>query len=196
MHRRNRRTEVVIGAVAALALACGMAQAQTKPFKISGGGIAPDGFPFPVDSAPHSAVGHGTFLGKYEGQGGVHNVSLDFLPDGSGDATGTFDSDGPYVFTGADGDQLAVFYGTPDGGTTVTGTYDLVYLGGPVGPGGTYQAFFVAEFVPYDADCTGKFKGVSGGWTVYASTEPFVLGSTDPPAYEWEGHGSLTFAKP
>jgi hypothetical protein len=189
MYRRNRWTEMVIGAVAVLALACNLAEAQTKPFKISGGGIAPDGFPLPGGHAPHWAVGEGTFLGRYNGQGAVQNDSVEFLPNG--DATGTFESYGPYVFTGANGDQLAVYYGNPDYGPQ--GTYDLVYLGGPAGLGGTYMAFFVAEFVPYDPDCTGKFKGVSGGWTMYATTEPFVLGATDPIAYEWQGKGSLTF---
>jgi hypothetical protein len=192
MVRRNRWTVAAMAAlVASLAVACNTAEAQTKPFKIVGAGIAPDGFPFPGSSAPHWAVGAGTFLGFYDGLGAVQNDSIEFLPNG--DATGTFESDGPFVFKGADGDKLAVYYGNPDYGPQ--GTYDLVYLGGPVGPGGTYMAFFVAEFVPYDPDCTGKFKGVSGGWTMYATTEPFVLGATDPIAYEWEGKGSLTFPR-
>jgi len=185
---------MVIGAVAALALAGNLAVAQTKPFQISGGGVAPDGFPGPGSSAPHWSVGEGSFLGFYEGEGGVYNNSLSG-PDEDGDFTGTFCSDGPYVFTGDDGDKLAVYYGTPDEGTMVTGTYDLVHVSGKVGPGGTYQAFFLAEFVPYDKGCTGKFKGVTGGWTMYCTTEPFVLGSTDPLGYEWSGRGSLTFAK-
>jgi len=194
MYRSNRWTAMLIGAFAALALAGNMAVAQTKPFQIVGVGVAPDGFPGPGSSAPHWSIGEGSFLGFYEGEGGVYNASLDLTPNANGDFTGTFRSDGPYVFTGEDGDKLAVYYGTPDG-TTPTGTYDLVHVSGKVGFGGTYQAFFLAEFVPYDQECTGKFNGVTGGWTMYATTEPFVLGSTDPLGYEWSGKGSLTFAK-
>jgi hypothetical protein len=172
-----------------LAVACSTASAKTKPFQIVGAGIAPDGFPFPGQSAPHWAVGEGSFLGLYFGQGAVQNDSITFLTNG--DATGTFESAGPFVFTGTNGDKLACFYGSPLYGPQ--GTYYLLHEGGPVGPGGTYQAFFLADFVPYDPACTGKFAGVSGGWTMLAITEPFVLGSTDPIGYEWQGKGSLTF---
>jgi hypothetical protein len=60
---------------------------------------------------------------------------------------------------------------------------------------GIYIAYFIAQFVPYDPECTGKFAGVSGGWTMYAMTGPFVLGSSNPVAYVWEGTGTLTFAR-
>lgn len=191
MYRRNRWSEMAIGVVAVLAVACNMAEMQTKPFLISGVGVAPDGIPFPPYSAPHWAVGYGTFLGFYRSQGYVQNDSATFLDNG--DAIGTFQSEGPYVFTGANGDQLACNYGNPEYGPQ--GTYYLAYLGGknPPGPGGLYMAFFKADFIPYAPDCTGKFSGVSGGWTMYAITDPFILGSTDPVGYSWEGSGSLTF---
>jgi hypothetical protein len=177
---------------AVLIVACDTAGAQTtKPFQIVGAGIAPAGFPFPGQSAPHWAVGKGSFLGAYYGLGAVQNDSITFLANG--DATGTFESDGPFVFTGQNGDQLACYYGSPLYGPQ--GTYYLLHVGGPVGPGGTYQAFFLAEFVPFDPDCTGIFKGVSGGWSMLAITAPFVLGSTDPVAYEWQGKGFLTFPR-
>jgi hypothetical protein len=45
-------------------------------------------------------------------------------------------------------------------------------------------------------DSTGKFAGATGGWVMYAwTTEPFVLGLTDPVFYAWEGEGSLEFVK-
>jgi hypothetical protein len=59
---------------------------------------------------------------------------------------------------------------------------------------GVYQAFWVAEFVPFLDECTGKFADVRGSWIMYARSAPFVLGSTDPVAYEWHGEGDLDFA--
>jgi hypothetical protein len=58
-----------------------------------------------------------------------------------------------------------------------------------------YEAFFVAEFVPVADLCTGRFAGVSGNWVMYAQTEPFLLGSSDPLPYSWHGEGTLTFQK-
>ena len=57
------------------------------------------------------------------------------------------------------------------------------------------EAAWIAEFVPVSDQCTGKFAGVTGSWIMYAFSEPFVLGSTDPVYYLWEGDGSLTFQK-
>ncbi len=174
----------------ALLLAPNQAEAQVKPFKIAGGGIAPDGIPLPVNSAPHSAVGNANFLRKYSGEGEVETLTADFNPDGT--VTGTFQSPVPFVFTGANGDNLACYYGNTAYGAENVGTFTLY----PVpGFSGWYVAFFVAEFVPYDPDCTGKFQGVSGGWTMYAITEPFELGSNNPLGYAWAGEGSLTFSK-
>ena len=157
------------------------AEAQVKPFKITGGGTAPDGIPLPVidggsGTAPHSAVGNANFLGKYSGEGEVETLTASFNSDGT--VTGTFQSPVPFVFTGANGDILACYYGNTDYGAENVGKFTLV----PVpGFGGWYVAFFVAEFVPYDPDCTGKFQGVSGSWIMYAAmSDPFELGSTDP----------------
>src|SRR5205085_3330879 len=48
-----------IAFVAVLALACHSAQAQVKPFKITGGGNAPEGISLiPGVPAPHDAVGN------------------------------------------------------------------------------------------------------------------------------------------
>src|SRR5262249_4380782 len=58
---RSSRLKVVWAPLAALvvllALACGGAQAQVKPFKISGAGVGPLGLPLPgQDPRPHWAV--------------------------------------------------------------------------------------------------------------------------------------------
>jgi hypothetical protein len=187
---RNRLAACLTLFALALVLAPNQAQAQTKPFKIAGGGIAPDGIPLPGGSAPHWAVGNGTFLGKYNGSGEVETLTATFNTDGT--VTGTFQSPVAFVFTGANGDNLACYYGNTQFGAQNVGTFTLY----PVpGFAGWYVALFIAEFVPYAPDCTGKFQGVSGGWIMYALSEPFALGSTDPVGYAWEGEGSLTFPK-
>jgi hypothetical protein len=183
-----RKPIVASLAVCALALTLAQSQAvaQEKPFKIDGGGTAPDGIPLPGNSAPHWAVGNGTFLGKYYGQGEVETLTATFNPDGT--ITGTFQSPVAFVFTAANGDNLACYYGNPDFGAETVGTFTLI----PVGDG-TYVAHWIAEFVPYDPLCTGRFQGVTGGWIMYAQSDPFVLGSTDPVNYTWHGEGTLTF---
>jgi len=180
-----------IHSVSAIQLAPNQAQAQVKPFSIVGAGIAPDGIPLPGGgSAPHWAIGNASFLGKYFGEGEVETLTASFNADGT--VTGTFQSPAPFVFTGADGDKLACYYGNTEYGAKTVGTFTLF----PVpGRSGWYVAFFIAEFVPYDPDCTGEFQGVSGGWTMYAITDPFALGSTNPVGYAWAGEGSLTFSK-
>jgi hypothetical protein len=186
---RNRLLVTFTLCTMALALGQSRAQAQVKPFKITGGGIGPNGIPLPGQGGcPHSATGNATHLGKYSGEGQVETDTATFLPNG--DITGEFGSPVPFVFTAANGDQLACFYGRTDHGATTPGTFTLVPLGG-----GTYVAFFVAEFVPYLPECTGKFAGVSGGWIMYAMSDPFVLGSDGPVGYTWEGEGSLTFSE-
>lgn len=173
-----------------LVLPPNQAQAQVKPFVIVGAGIAPDGIPLPGFSAPHWAVGEASFLGNYSGAGEVETLSANFNADGT--VTGTFQSPVPFVFTGANGDKLACYYGNTEYGAEEVGTFTLF----PVpNRSGWYVAYWIAEFVPYDPDCTGKFQGVSGGWTMYALSEPFELGSTGPAGYAWVGEGSLTISK-
>ena len=57
------------------------------------------------------------------------------------------------------------------------------------------EAAWIAEFVAVPDASTGKFAGVTGSWVMYAYSEPFVLGSSDPVGYWWEGQGTLTFPK-
>jgi hypothetical protein len=185
---RSRSMFTLIATLIALALAHPEAKAQVKPFKITGEGVGPHGIPLPGDSAPHTAVGNANFLGKYSGAGEVETLTADFNADGT--ITGTFQSPVPFVFTAANGDNLACFYGNPDHGAANLGTFTLV----PVpGMSGWYIAHWVAEFVPYDPECTGRFQGVRGGWIMYATSDPFELGSTDPAGYSWEGEGKLDF---
>jgi hypothetical protein len=134
-------------------------------------------------------VGTATHLGWYEGEGEVETDTADFHADGT--ITGEFGSPVPFVFTAADGDELACYYGRTDFGAKNPGTFELVPVP-ELGPG-WYIAHFIAEFVPYDPECTGKFQGVSGSWIMDATTAPFELGSSDPIPYMWEGEGSLTF---
>lgn len=176
---------------AALALAQGRAEAQTVPFQITGGGVAPDGLPLPGEPPrSHWSVGEATGLGAYNGDGLIETDTA--TPNPNGTITGTFGSAGPYLFTDADGDVLACYYGRTDFGASTPGTFILIPL--PALGQGVYMAYFIAEFVPYDPACTGKFAGVKGGWTMYAVTGPFVLGSSDPISYVWEGEGTLTYA--
>jgi hypothetical protein len=168
------------------------APAQEKPFRVVGAGVGPLGLPLPgQDPRPHWAVGQANSLGRYYGEGTVETLTADFDP-ATGVITGTFQSGSPFEFEGANGDVLACDYGHYDkatGGPSV-GTFTLV----PTGDPGEYVAFWIADFTPA-AGCTGKFRGVTGGWTMYAMSEPFALGSDDPVAYSWKGVGSLTFVK-
>lgn len=190
---RNYRL-VVAALVALSALACASAQAQVKPFKITGGGIAPLGLPLPgQDARQHWSVGTATHLGKYTGDGTVATDSAGPGP-APGTISGEFGSGSPYVFTAANGDKLVCVYGRTAFGAAEPGTFELTIVG--VEDGNLIvTAEFVAEFVVQPDDCTGRFAGTTGSWIMYASTEPFVLGSDDPIAYTWEGEGELTFAK-
>lgn len=177
--------------VATLSMLSYDAQAQVKPFKISGDGVAPHGIPLPgQDARPHTAVGNATHLGNYHGAGSIQTNTLN-----PADGTGTFGSGVPFVFTGANGDILKCNYGRTDLGASTPGTFALI----PVDAlAGVYKAIFVAEFVPISAECTGKFKGVTGSWVMYAVTKPFVIDATGINGsieYAWQGSGELTFKK-
>jgi hypothetical protein len=181
--------------VAVLTLVCGSAQAQVKPFKVSGEGVGPLGLPLPgQDPRPHWAVGEATHLGRYYGEGTLQTDSATFDPE-AGKIVGEFGSGSPFVFTGADGDELVCWYGRTDHGASEPGTFELIIVGLTDDGALIVEALFIAEFVPDPEESTGKFAGVTGGWTMYAWTEPFVLGSDDPVYYAWQGEGSLTFKK-
>jgi hypothetical protein len=160
-----------------LAFAPSQADAQVKPFKITGGGVASKGLPItPGVSAPHWAVGQATELGHYCGSG---SFKIDLFTSAT---TAEFSSAEPFVFTAANGDDLAFDY---------AGTVTLFYVGN-----GRFVAVFVAEFTPVLDLCTGRFaKVIDGSFIMTAVTDPFVLGSTDPTGYTWSGKGTLTYQK-
>jgi len=190
MSLRNRWAGALAALVVALVVGGSTAQAQAKPFHISGTGAGPDGLPFPgQDPRYHWAVGTATHLGKYFGEGSVETETLNIDPE-TGVITGEFGSGpGGFVFYGANKkDVLATDYGRVEGDP---GTYTLT----PVG-GGDYVAVWVAEFVVDPARSAGKFAGVTGSWTMIAVSEPFNPLIGEPVAYSWEGVGELTFAKP
>ena len=181
--------------LAALVLAESPAQAQVeKPLKISGEGVAPLGLPLPgQDPRPHWIVGESTGLGRHTGAGTVQTDTASFEPDGR--ITGEFGSATPFVFTGANGDQLACYYGRTEFGASDPGTFELTIVDVLEDGSLIVEAAWIAEFVPFSEECTGKFAGVTGSWIMFAYSDPFVLGSDDPISYEWEGDGSLTFQK-
>jgi hypothetical protein len=163
---------------------------RTVPFKLTGGGPAPDGLPLvPGTTAPHSATGTATKLGKYTGSGTFQLGSLQISP--TGQVSGTFQ--GNFVFVAANGDQLACNYGTGNSGTFT----------GQLSPDGTAvnDVRFVALFTPDPAHSTGRFADVvGGGFTMIANAESVSLissvpGYTAPFNYTWNGDGTLQFKK-
>ena len=196
---RNFRVNILVvsltAVLAVLALCSQHAQAQVKPFKIVGGGVALSGLPLPgQEPRPHSSMGNATHMGRYTGTGAVKTDSAAFDP-ATGHITGEFGSGSPYVFTGANGDQLVCYYGRTDFGASGPGIFDLTILDILDDGSLVVEALFIAEFVAQPDACTGKFAGVTGSWIMFAMTAPFVLGSDDPLSYTWEGEGSLKFAQ-
>jgi hypothetical protein len=170
-----------------------------KPFAITGTGAGPDGLPLPGQPPRmHWAIGQATHLGRYEGAGTVRTDSA-VVDLEHGVITGEFGSGSPFIFTGANGDQLACDYGVqPD--SDAEGTFTLTILGvlGAL-PDGTpillVEALWVADFVVKPELSTGKFAGATGSWVMIAQSEPFVLGSDQPVAYSWRGSGQLAFRR-
>jgi hypothetical protein len=194
----NAGVSCLIALVAVSVLACPPAHAQVKPFKITGSGVGPNGLPLPGQPARfHWAVGEATHLGQYYGEGYVQTFTAAPQPDPPPRITGTFGSGNgkPFVFTGANGDQLVCYYGRQDKGASHDGTFTLAILDVLVNGDLVVEALWIAEFVPVSDQSTGKFAGVTGSWVMYAQSEPFVLGSNEPVAYSWEGQGTLTFKK-
>ncbi len=166
-----------------------------KAFRISGAGVAPNGLPLPGQgNGFHWISGQATHLGRHTGEGSVRTDSATFNPD-DGTITGEFGSGDPFVFTGANGDRLACYYGRTDFGASQPGNFILTIV--DVLPGGelVVEAQWIAEFVVQPNDSTGRFAGATGSWVMYAYSMPFVLGSDDPVDYWWHGRGSLKFKR-
>lgn len=192
------RTRIVSLATVALLLALthGTSQAQVvKPFKITGSGIAPHGLPLPGQlPRMHWIIGQATHLGRHYGEGTVKVDSAAPNPD-TGKIEGEFGSATAFVFTAANGDQLATYYGNTNFGADEPGTFELTILGVTPDNNLIVEALFIADFVIQPALCTGRFAGTTGSWLMIARSAPFVLGSSDPLAYSWEGEGRLTFRR-
>jgi len=175
---RNRLAAGLTLCALALVLAPNQAQAQVKPFKITGGGTAPDGLPLTLDTpAPHNAVGNATELGKYSAEG---FFQLDEFID---PLNAYFSSSQPCVFIAANGDRIEFDYE----GTVELSTDDYI----------TFTAVFTATFTPVltSGANTGRFNKVIGGsFVMVATTAPFMFGELDVP-YTWEGEGTLEFSK-
>jgi hypothetical protein len=164
---------------------------RVVPFKIDGGGPAPNGLPLvPGTSGPHSATGNATELGNYTTEGGTFTLgSLQISPTGV--VSGTFQ--GSIVFVAANGDKLAVNYGVGD-----TGTFT-----GQLSSDGTAvtNVTFTAFFTPDPTNSTGRFADVvGGGWLMIAHADSISLMSTTPGYtakfdYTWSGQGTLEYAK-
>jgi hypothetical protein len=181
-------------ALATLALAGSTAAAQEKAFKITGVGVGTEGLPQPTEAPrPHWVVGGATHLGLHYGEGTVRTDSAAFDPS-TGKIAGEFGSGDPFVFYGVGGDKLVTYYGRTDKGATTPGTFELTILGATEDGQPIVEAAWIAEFV-VQPESTGRFAGATGSWVMYAYSEPFVLGSSDPVAYWWEGEGRLTFRK-
>lgn len=180
------RSIVSLVALAVLSMAVPRADAQVKPFKIKGGGLAPNGVSLvPGVAVPHWAVGEANELGKYYGDGFFQITGPAPVPN---PLQASFSSAPYFTFAAANGDLLVVTYGK--GGT------GLVTLT-PVGPG-AFTARFVAEFNPVPDKCTGRFQGVTGSWIMIAQSSTFTFVSptnTSAFTYSWQGEGTLTFPK-
>src|SRR3954470_17285195 len=97
---RNRIAASLAICALALALAPNQAQAQVKPFKITGAGVS-DALQLPGEggpvTSPHSIVGNATQLGKHIGSGSVQpdTATICYAKDGSIKAIfGEFESGG------------------------------------------------------------------------------------------------------
>jgi hypothetical protein len=187
---RSPRLAILAVCTLALGFAQNQVQAQVKPLKITGGGLAPEGiFLTPGTAGPHWAVGNGTELGKYYGEGFFQILQY------TSELTADFSSAPEFVFTAANGDKLAMTYGVVSNGAAQPGQVTLF-----PNSDGSFSAVFVAEFNPVLSDCTGRFAKVTGGSLIMiAISEPFFIpiGSpnTTPFAYTWSGEGTLTYGK-
>lgn len=186
---RHLLKNAVVVVTFALALGQGQADAQVKPFKITGSGFVPDGLSLiPGVATPHVSTGQATELGNHTGAGFF--TILDFTSP----LTAEFSSAPTYVFTAANGDKLAVTYGDVENGAQSPGEVTLT-----PNDDGSFSAVFVAEFNPVPSQCTGRFAKVTGGgWVMIAKSSPFFFISetaTTPFFYTWEGEGTLTFQK-
>ena len=169
-----------------LTAACGRADAQVKPLKITGGGTAPDGISLiPLTPVPHPTTGNATELGRYTGLGFFQILNF------TGPLTAQFSSAPDVTFVAANGDKLVMTYGVVANGAAQPGQVTLT-----PNADGSFTAVFVAEFNPVLAKCTGRFASVtSGSLIMIAMSSPFFIVGTNttPFTYVWQGEGVLVY---
>jgi hypothetical protein len=174
------------------ALTCQQAEAQVKPFKVKGGGNAPEGLSLiPFDAGPYAGSGTAAHLGKYSGFGVAYLTLDDPGPAPLGAVLyGSFS--GGFVFVAANGDRLVCRH---------PGTV-AVYPDGE----GRFYAIFDAIFTPASLTIgkttytsTGKFRNAGGSFRMIATTESFDIdlenAVTSAFDFSWVGEGTLDFPK-
>jgi len=193
MVRTSRLSAVVfplIALVTLFALTPQRAEAQIKPFKVTGSGNAPEGLSLNLGNAsPYTMSGTATHLGKYSGFGIAYVTAFDSGPFLDGAAlSGSFS--GGFVFVAANGDRLVCEH---------PGTF-AVYPDGE----GRWYAIFDAIFTPTSLtidgttyESTGRFLDVDGGFRMIATTESFDIDLENFVTSEfdlsWVGDGWLDF---
>lgn len=191
MSLTTRRFMAGMLAVAASFFATGETQAQvSRIFWITGTGSGPQGLPLPGQEPRfHDVYGDSNILGPHYGEGTVRTISADpyAVP---GKIVGKFGSGSPFRFTNVAGETLACEYGQQPNGKGF-GEFELTILGFTEEGGLIVKALWLADFVVQPNLCTGQFRGTTGSWRMTAISEPFVLGSSDPVGYSWEGSGIL-----
>lgn len=195
-HMRNGLIAWAIGAL--LLSSAALAQAP-RPFRISGGGAAPNGLqtvPGAENARPHWAIGQATHLGRHFGSGTLKLDTVEpvFVGNQLVGFQGKFGSARPFVFNAANGDKLVTYYGNTDFGANEAGTYEITILGATAAGDLIVSAVFVAEFV-IQPSSTGRFRGATGSWIMEACTAPFILGSSDPLPYYWQVQGTIVLPR-
>jgi hypothetical protein len=165
-------------------LAAPQSETRVVPFKVTGGGTAPEGILLaPGGTVPHNTTGRATHLGKCSGEGQFTLLSF------TSPTTDTFQ--GTFAFVAANGDRLAFNFGA-----TTPGMFTILPQAD-----GKVVVRFVATFTPDPSQSTGRFADVIGGsFVMVATTAPFdatpnAEGFTAPLAYTWVGEGSLVIRK-
>lgn len=195
MVRTSRLGAVVfplVALVAIIALAPQRAQAQIKPFKVTGEGHAPEGLSLiPFDASPYTMSGTATHLGKYSGFGIAYVTAFDPVPVVDGAViSGSFS--GGFVFVAANGDTLVcehpgTFAVYPDGEGRLYAIFDAIFS----------PAILTIGETTYES--TGRFWDANGGFRMIATTESFDLDLanlvTSDFDLSWVGNGWLDFPK-
>jgi len=189
----SRTSTRIAATLLVLALTSLSAQAQIRPFFVTGSGRAPDGVSvIPGTVSQHTAAGLSIPVGPYASDSGRF-VAVD-PPDEN--LSGTFK--GSFTFEEVfRKDDLFCTYGDESNGAEGPGRYYVIDVGG-----GDVIIAFLAEFNPDRFRSTGKYRRVTGGsLTMLAVTEPIALaeilddGVSPAFNYSWVGSGWIRFRR-